>query len=273
MREPLLGVAVGKKGVGKTFTTNKLIRQYAMGNYASGVLPRKVLILDANDEFTEYKAIALKDLMLFSVHPLVEVRRIRPIHPDGKKMTLDDLAATLNHIIEVFSGGLLLIEDINRFTSDHMPQDLMGAIATNRHRDLDIILHYQGIGRVGTKVWQNINWLRMHKITESAIRHQKKFEDKYELIRISELMVNAQYFNGNERFYQYVDCENMCMMGPVDETLFAEACKTYIEENYRRLISPLLQIRTGANKRKFTPDSAYKSEMERLNKMYLKKKN
>ena len=134
MREPLLGVAVGKKGVGKTFTTNKLIRQYAMGNYASGVLPRKVLILDANDEFTDYKAIALKDLMLFSVHPLVEVRRIRPIHPDGKKMTLDDLAATLNHIIEVFSGGLLLIEDINRFTSDHMPQDLMGAIAPESRR-------------------------------------------------------------------------------------------------------------------------------------------
>lgn len=111
----------------------------------------------------------------------------------------------------------------------------------------------------------------MHKITESAIRHQKKFEDKYELIRISELMVNAEYFRGNERFYQYVDCENMCMMGPVNESVFTEGCKTYIEENYRRLISPLLQIRTGANKRKWTPDSAYKTEMERLQKMYLKK--
>ena len=271
MREPLLGVAVGKKGVGKTFTTNRVIKQYVMGNPASGIMPRKVLILDANDEYTEYKAIALKDLMLFSVHPLVEARRIRPIHADGKKMTLDDLATTLNYILEVFSGGLLLIEDINRFTSDFMPQDLMGAIATNRHRDLDIILHYQGIGRIGTKVWQNINWLRMHKITESAMRHAKKFEDKYEIIRICELMVNTQFFSGNERYYQYIDCENMCFQGKVDEKLFSEACKLYLEENYRRVISPLLQIRGVGDKKKFTADSAMKSEMERLRKMYLKK--
>ena len=32
MREPLLGVAVGRKGVGKSFTTNKLIEQYVVGN-------------------------------------------------------------------------------------------------------------------------------------------------------------------------------------------------------------------------------------------------
>ena len=39
MREPLLGVAVGRKGVGKSFTTNKLIEQYVVGNLASGILP------------------------------------------------------------------------------------------------------------------------------------------------------------------------------------------------------------------------------------------
>jgi len=272
MREPLLGVAVGKKGVGKTYTTNRVIKQYVSGNYASGIMPRKVLIMDVNDEFVEYKGIALKDVMRFSVHPLVEARRVRPFHPDGRKMTLDDLAATLNYILEVFSGGLLLIEDINRFTSDHMPQDLMGAIATNRHRDLDIILHYQGIGRVGTKVWQNINWLRFHKITENVSKHQKKFEDKYELLRIAELMVNARYYNGDERFYQYVDCENMCLMGNLDDKLFDEAVTTFIEENYNRVITPLLRIRSGTgNKKKHTADSAIKQEKERIRKMYLKK--
>jgi len=271
MREPLLGVAVGKKGVGKTYTTNRLIKQYVTGNNASGVLPRKALILDVNDEYTEYKAIAVKDLYRFSVHPIVEARRIRPFHPDGRKMTLDDLGTTLQYILEIFSGGLLLIEDINRFVSDYMPQDLMGAIATNRHRDLDIVLHYQGIGRVGTKVWQNINWLRFHKITEASSRHQKKFEDKYELIRIAELMVNQQYFAGNERFYMYVDAENMCLMGAVDEKLFNDAAKQFIEENYRRMINPLLAIRGTGNKKKFTADSAIKHEMERLKKMYLKR--
>jgi len=149
---------------------------------------------------------------------------------------------------------------------------LMGAIATNRHRDLDIILHYQGIGRVGTKVWQNINWLRFHKITENVSKHQKKFEDKYELLRIAELMVNARYYNGDERFYQYVDCENMCLMGSVDDKLFDEAVTTFIEENYNRVITPLLRIRSGAgNRKKHTADSAIKQEKERIRKMYLKK--
>jgi hypothetical protein len=270
MREPLLGVAIGRKGVGKSYTTNKLIQEYVTGNLASGILPRKALILDVNDEYEHIKGIAIKDLIRFSVHPHVEARRIRPFHPDGKKMRLDDLATALNLVLETFTGGLLLIEDINRFVSDMMPQDLMGAIATNRHRDLDIILHYQGIGRIGPKVWQNINWLRFHKITESAQRHQRKYEDKYELIRITELMVNKEYFEGNIRYYQYVDCENMQLLGRVDAQKFEDACKQYLEENYRKTIAPLLQVREGSNKKKWTHESAMKHEMDRLKKMYLK---
>jgi hypothetical protein len=270
MREPLLGVAVGRKGVGKSYTTDKLIANYVSGNPASGILGRKALILDVNDEYTHIKGIAIKDLIRFSVHPMVEARRVRPFHPNGKKMTLDDLATTLNIILDTFSGGLLLIEDINRFVSDMMPQDLMGAIATNRHRDLDIILHYQGIGRIGPKVWQNINWLRFHKITESSKRHQRKYEDKYELIRITEIMVDTQYFGGNERFYQYVDCENMKLQGKVDDKMFTEACKAYLNENYRKTIAPLLQIRGVGAKKQYTHDSAITHELGRLKKMYLK---
>jgi hypothetical protein len=34
LREPKLGVAVGRKGCGKTYTTNLMIKQYVMGNPA-----------------------------------------------------------------------------------------------------------------------------------------------------------------------------------------------------------------------------------------------
>lgn len=103
------------------------------------------------------------------------------------------------------------------------------------------------------------------------MRHQKKFEDKYELIRIGELMVNKQYFDGNERYYMYIDCENMCFMGNISQKQFDEAAKTYIEENYRRMIGPMLQIRGVGNKKKWTADTAMKSEMDRLRKQYLRK--
>ena len=67
MREPQLGVAVGKKGVGKTFTTNLMLQQYVNGNPAKGVYGRRALILDVNDEFTHVKAISLKDYGLIGL--------------------------------------------------------------------------------------------------------------------------------------------------------------------------------------------------------------
>ena len=51
MREPKLGMAVGKKGIGKTYQTKILIESYVYGNPEKGVEPRRVLILDVNDEF------------------------------------------------------------------------------------------------------------------------------------------------------------------------------------------------------------------------------
>ena len=60
MREPKLGAVVGKKGVGKSYTTLKL-----MGNHVKGspnAKPRRVLILDVNDEYENIKAISITDV-------------------------------------------------------------------------------------------------------------------------------------------------------------------------------------------------------------------
>jgi hypothetical protein len=65
--------------------------------------------LDVNDEYSTYKALRIQDITLFSVHPMIEARRIRPFLDDGKKMTLDDIAQTLFVILETFRNGLLLI--------------------------------------------------------------------------------------------------------------------------------------------------------------------
>ena len=73
---------------------------------------------------------------------------------------------------------MLLIEDINKYVSDFLPNDLVGAICSNRHTDLDIIMHFQSIGRITTKIWQNANWLRFHKNSDSVERHKNKFPDK-----------------------------------------------------------------------------------------------
>jgi len=241
MREPKLGAVVGKKGVGKSYTTLKLIGQYVQGT--ATVAPRRVLILDVNDEYENIKALSLTDIAKFSMHPRIEARRIRPYKPNGDRMTLRDVSDVLFTCLEHFKGGLLLIEDINRYVSDSLPNDLIGAICTNRHADLDIIMHFQSIGRITPKIWQNLNWLRFHKNSESVDKHKRKFEDKYAYLKISEMMINEKYFNGDRRFYLYIDLDEEKVLGQYTPKEMKRAIDEYVSVNYNRMVKPQLNKR------------------------------
>jgi len=266
MREALLGVAVGKKGIGKTYTTLQIIGQYIKGGL--NAKPRRALIIDVNDEFESVRAISPSDVALFSHHPKIECRRIRPFNEDGSKMTLNDVADCLWEVLRNYRGGLLLIEDINKYVGDYLPNDLVGAICTNRHSNLDIILHFQSIGRVGTKIWQNFNWLRFHKNSDSVDRHKKKFEDKWEAFKIAEILVNRQYFSGNKYFYLTYDGDNEKIRGNYSPKMFNEAIDEYIALNYTKKVKPLLNQRDAKGKKKHTPQSATKFVKNQLKKMY-----
>jgi len=206
---------------------------------------------------------------LFSHHPTIECRRIRPYNEDGSKMSLNDVADCLWEVLKDFRGGLLLIEDVNKFIGDHLPKDLVGSICTNRHSNLDIILHFQSIGRVGTKIWQNINWLRFHKNTDGVDRHKKKFEDKWEAFKICEILVNRQYFSGNKYFYVTYDTDTEKIKGNYSPKMMSEAIDEYVALNYTKKVKPLLTQRDGKGKAKYTPEKATKEIKNTLKKMYL----
>ena len=265
-REALLGVAVGKKGIGKTYTTLQIIGQYIKGGL--NIKPRRALIIDVNDEFETIKAISPNDVKLFTHHPTIECRRIRPYNEDGSKMTLNDVADCLWQVLQDYRGGLLLIEDINKYVGDYLPNDLVGAICTNRHSNLDIILHFQSIGRVGTKIWQNINWLRFHKNTDGVDRHKKKFEDKWEAFKICEILVNRQYFSGNKYFYLTYDSDTEKIRGNYSPKMMNEAIDEYIALNYTKKVKPYLTQRDGKGKKKFNPEQATKKVKIEIKKMY-----
>jgi hypothetical protein len=269
-REPKLGVAVGRKGCGKTYQTTKMIESYIVGNPAKGVAPRRVLILDANDEYETIKALKLSDVMRFSAHPKIEARRIRPFHDDGKRMTINEIQETLFKILNDFRGGLLLIEDVNRYISDYLPNDLVGAIVTNRHTDQDIILHFQSVGRVSPKIWQNLNWIRFHKNTDSVDKHRTKFEDKYEMLKLVENYVNTEYHTyNNQRFFCYVDIDDEKIKG-VDRKKFESVVEQYLADNYKKIISPMLQRRDlGKGAKVYTPELAVKEQKKRIMDYYL----
>jgi hypothetical protein len=278
MRECRVIICCGKKGVGKTVETIKMIDEYISGNPAKGIPPRKALIFDVNDEFSDFwffgrqrsiKAIAIKDVLKFSVHPKVEVRRIRPFWDDGKKLTINDMAEVLGIILDNFRNGLLLVEDINKYLSDAMPSDLIGSLATSRHIGLDIVSHFQNIGRAGNpKLLGNLNMIRLHKTNDTIERHKNKFEEKTEILQIAEYLVNKRYFAGDTRFFLFVDVENMKIRGKFSKSEAEDAVHEYITQRYKRIISPMLQLRDKKGVKIYTDESALSASNKNLLSVY-----
>lgn len=274
-RQPRLIACCGRKGVGKTFTTVRYLRQYVQGDAAQGIRGRKVLIFDVNNEYsdkTKYpdiRAIRMQDVPLFSAKEygqVAEMRRVMPFFDSGEPMTTDDMARVLQWLVTTFKNGLLLIEDINKYITDSMPGDLIGAICTNRHTGVDIIMHYQSVGRLTPKVWQNINQLRFHKNTDYIRRHKNKVEDHLECLSIAETIVNRQY-KKNRHYYLWVDFDEQKIHSGLPYAFIKECVAEYVAENYSHLVAPLLTMRTARGKA-YTAESAMKAAHRKLLDQY-----
>lgn len=288
-RDCLVTLVVGKKKVGKSVTTIKLLDDMVRGNPAKGVMPRKALIFDVNNEFGDFdweggkrkiKALYIRDIARFSASNIIEIRRIRPFFDDGRKMTTDDMSAVLSIILDNYRRGVLLVEDINKYVSDTIGGDLIGNLATARHIGLDIICHYQQIGRAGNpKLFGNANFIRFHKTNDTVARHEVKFQEKTELLKLAENIVNYYYnTKGYEEdpkykyIYLWVDIdESKIMPGnyPLTDADIERSIHEYVSENRSRLIKPLLQrIDTNSGAKMFDEKAAVKYKIAELRKTY-----
>lgn len=229
MREPILMVATGQKGVGKTFTTTQDIARYVQGNPATNKQPRKVLIYDINMEYTQYKAIAIKDLKKFTLQNAIEVRRVLPRLEDGRIADIDQMMMIMNKILSSYAGGMLILEDINRYLMGTQAQEIIGTLATNRHRDLDIIIHLQSLSAMTPRMFQNCSVVRFHKQQDTVDRIKDRVTN-FELFKIAELLTHLHYYeNRNERFYCYVSGEEGYIRGQFTKDSLRKACEKYAE--------------------------------------------
>lgn len=252
-REAMLGIAVGRKGVGKTYTTLQMIQDVLNGDRKRGVKPRKVLILDVNNEFgnvmedqnkefQHIKAIDLDHVRDFTLSNKIEARRVSVLKPEGGKMNLNELASALHHILETYENGLLLVEDLTKFVSDSLPSDLIGSICTQRHVSVDVIIHFQSVGKAAhPKLWGNCNWLRFHKCDDTVKRHKNKIAGNIDHLMILEKMVDIEYEKGNKRFYAYLNKDDHLIQGAFTKKQFQYAIYQYLEDNYSTVVSPMLK--------------------------------
>jgi hypothetical protein len=238
----------------------------------------KGLILDFNDEFGEFnvKSIALEHVPVFMAHPKPDVRRIRPYFLSGGKwqpMGAAEKIETLEKVLDKkkigFRGGCLLIDDINKYVDDsEMPKDLTGMLAGNAHSDLDMIIHYQSIGRMLPKVWQNTNIIRYHSQFDSMLQSRNKLKDLLEVFQIAEIIVNDQYYNKkNKRFFLYVDRDSGKIIGNYTYQMFDAALTEYLSQNDAGL-KPFLRQKNDIGKAVYTWPQAMQEAKRRLFQRY-----
>jgi hypothetical protein len=267
MREPLLIVATGQKGVGKTYTTKQLIAQYVKANPNTGKKARKVLIFDVNMEYTQFKAIAVKDLKKYTMQKRVEVRRVLPRKPDGKIASIDEMMQIMNDILASYAGGLLILEDINRYLVGTSSHEIIGTIATNRHRDLDIIIHLQSLAAVTPRMFQNTSSIRFHKQADLIDRYKNRIA-YFEVLKIGQILVDNQFDNGNKRFYCYVAGDEGLITGAFSNMAFENACREYAEKYPTQLNLAMKRIGSaekGITKRNQALDTITKNLVAKYN--------
>ena len=296
-RQPLFTIVVGKKGIGKTYTTEKILKKYVQGNIKTGTKPRKVIILDINQEFTDYPTIPVEAafdetkpnwILAFSSskYKRFEIRRVIPIHADGRNMSITEVNIVLSHILENFYGGMLLVEDIAKYVADTPTRDLTGGLATIRHRNCDVICHFQWKSKaLNPKLWGNINLIRVHNTTDSFEKYLSRIQGSEEILMLSEYLevymneqrrLNAtpdQIANENEvpiaTFYCYADMDKGKIKGAFDKDDFKNAVHQYIIMNQRAALNRyLLDVDPETGKKKYTFTQAYELKMEEIMQKY-----
>jgi hypothetical protein len=273
-REPQLIIATGAKGVGKTYKTCQIIQDYVTPDFANDKKARKVLIFDINGEYTNeeiikngfrfrVKTLALQDLEEWSKQKKVEVRRILPVDANGNKLGTDKMPEILSIILHYYTGGFLLLEDINKYLTESRNANIIGALTTNRHRDLDIYIHLQTLSKVTTTMFENVNVIRFHCQMDDISRYKSRIP-KYELLKIAQILVNNKYYKeNNKRFFVYVYNEEGKLKGRFSKKDFIVACRNYLDLYPQQLRSVQLKYGKGY-------DAKLKALKECIKEFYVK---
>lgn len=213
-REASLTISTGYQGTGKSFQTLYTIKRYL------AIHPnRKVLIYDVNDEFG-YENCAkhgwpvaigkltpdLNNIQRFTAHQTERIRRIVPIHPGtGQRFNIPEMKNMLKIILENFTKGFLLVEDMNKYLLNvrHI-EEIVSTLISLRHQNLDAMIHLQSLAKIDPTLFENAKFIRMHWQTDNIDRIESRVP-YYKLVKIAKYIVDYYYHEKQDkRFYLWV---------------------------------------------------------------------
>lgn len=273
-RSPILVIASGAQDIGKSYQS---LRQAIFQAYVAAN-KRKTLIFDTNNEYAEYeieskmhyiKTIGHNDILKYGNSHMPEVRRIVPLRPNGMPMNPEEAEVLLVQVIELFRGGSLIIEDLNRLYGDSIPVSISGAICNVRHRNCDIVFHLQSLARILPKMLQNCKVVRYHYQLDTIVNSAEKLKGEVEIYQIVEKMVSKEYDKGgdNIRCFVYIYRMERKIKGAFSPKMLSEAIMEYISEN-QRILKPLLQKRDGTGKKIYNYQQALNTKTVELFNKY-----
>ena len=276
-RETKLIVVTGRKRIGKS---NETLR-FMYNEYTRGLFARKGLIFDPNNEYGAYELYANgrktivnvplllpQDITKFNKQKVVEIRRIVPLDKYNQPLLPEDQDDLLVKMMSEFRGGCLWIEDLNTVFGDSLPKKVSGFLSNNAHRDCDIILQMQSIGRILPKMWQNTQIVRFHSQLDSVEQSKNKLKEDYEIFKIAQEMINYQYNNGNTRFFVWVDKEDKKIRGNYSKGMFDKAVMDYLSENNHIVKREMNKIDFTTGGKKYTAQEALSAVKDGLFREY-----
>lgn len=187
------------------------------------------MIFDANleDYWTKYDTLAyncegadvfsrtehIRKFGEYSSQGHILCRRIVPITPTGRPMSKDQMRQTVMDIIEAARNCLLLLDDTNSYFRqvDYNESPLAQKITTNRHSNLDILMHIQGL-RMSPMMFQNVGYIRMHKQADAVDRYKSTIPS-FDVAKIAQIITNKRYEQGQIHSFIYIDLSGRRIYG------------------------------------------------------------
>ena len=238
-RQPFIYVATGMTGVGKSYQTENEIRLYVHASMQTGREPRKALIFDTNDEYQQYKTVAYDVTQespsiagkYLAMLQQPEIRRIAPFAKDkngARIMTFNEKERTIVNIMSNFRDGLVLLEDPNTYMIGAKSVDTISMLCANRHKGIDLIMHFQSLSALDPRMWQNTTIVRMHYQSDDIVRYRGRIPN-FELMKIAQNIVSSEYLSENKRFFVYVNIRSQKIIGcTIDQ--YKAGVQRYIED-------------------------------------------
>lgn len=276
-RQCLLHIATGEMGIGKSFLTKKIAKQYHQAHPN-----RAKLIFDPNGEWDGYDTIYfdVEDLLnkryeerklrrsLPKTKTEVELEKLRtgcriitPYTRSGQKMNPEMLQETMVTAMECFRGGLIVLDDINAYVDSFQETRIKGVFKNIRHKSQDIILHMQSLNPLRPIHYEAATIIRMHHDSVDVERIKSKAQDKTTVLKISQNIVEQVYnmhldfdpvrqkdqFYAHRSYCTYVNLKAKSING-CSFAHFEKACNQYLT-HHKELLKPFAEEIAHENRR------------------------